>query len=247
MCGIFFSCNRNKPISPSQTCLECLRQRGPDNHATVSKESVSTSTTSRNLTGQQEAYPLSLTFVSTVLSLRGDSVVSQPLEDLESGSLLCWNGEAWEVQGKTVDGNDAKVLFDLLKVVIRESPHEQALHRIVSIFSDVSGPFAFVFYDAPHHRVFYGRDALGRRSLAIRNTLPESVVISSVCDTMDCEMWSEVEADGIYVLHLQGAFESSAATSGRIERIPRTHEKPGIGLDFALVCLFSPLSILVRL
>ena len=236
MCGIFFSYSRNQPIPPSYACLECLRKRGPDSYSTVSCGSVLTDNAPQDLLGELEANPISLDIVSTVLSLRGDVVVSQPLKDPESGSLLCWNGEAWSIQGKTVDGNDAEAILNLLTRAVRETSYEQALSRIVSIISDISGPFAFVFYDALHHCVFFGRDALGRRSLAIRDTLPEGVVVSSICDTMDFKVWSEVEADGMYVLHLEGAFGSSVTMPGVIEHIPRTLKQSDIAQKSGLVC-----------
>ncbi|KAL8341507.1 hypothetical protein RB598_003439 [Gaeumannomyces tritici] len=55
-----------------------------------------------------------LSFTSTVLSLRGNAVTIQPFEDPLSGSVLCWNGEAWKMDGRGVQGNDGAELFALL-------------------------------------------------------------------------------------------------------------------------------------
>ena len=219
MCGIFFCYNRDKPEHPSEACLESLQRRGPDSVSTVSRFLEDGGKSSQDSASIQHVQLASLTFVSTVLSLRGNDTVRQPLEDRESGSLLCWNGEAWKLHGQPFDGNDAEAIFDLLLKSTDTLSHDQALQNILSSVSAISGPFAFVFYDAPHHRIFYGRDVLGRRSLAIRNTLPESLVISSVCDATCAQPWTEVEANGVYVLNL-GISTSSADVSGRITRVP---------------------------
>ncbi|KAF6217817.1 hypothetical protein HO133_006644 [Letharia lupina] len=139
-----------------------------------------------------------LTFLSTVLSLRGSSVVRQPLRDPESGSSLCWNGEAWKIGNQSIQGSDAEYVFDLFLNATKRhrdnadhtpaSPNH-SLQGVVDILSSITGPYAFVLYDAQHHRVFYGRDAL------------------------DSEHCMEVEADGIYVLDL-------TANVDRVTRVP---------------------------
>ena len=211
MCGIFLSCSQEEHHPPSEALLDNLKRRGPDG-ADFTSLSVTLDTTASRTSGskiQERTY--FLTFLSTVLALRGSSVVGQPLRDPGSGSLLCWNGEAWKIGNHLIQGNDAEYVINLFLDATRKpsddadntlaSP-DQSLQGVIDILSSITGPYAFVFYDAQHHRVFYGRDALGRRSLLIRRHSTTTVVISSVCDPTESKHWMEVEADGIYVLDL---------------------------------------------
>ena len=158
--------------------------------------------------------------------------MGQPLEDQESGSLLCWNGEAWGLRGKLVDGNDAETVFESLLKSIQTSSYDQALQDFLEIIASITGPYAFVFYDAHYHRVFFGRDSLGRRSLAIHHDLSESLVISSICDLTGNRTWEEVGTEGIYMLDLQKLSKTTNEFSELIVHIPRQRceRKPGLPL-----------------
>lgn len=152
-----------------------------------------------------------LTLVSTVLSLRGDEVMRQPMEDRSSGSLLCWNGEVWKIDGTIFGGNDVQLIFSLLLEATKHKNEEnddkpiaytETLQAVINVIASLSGPYAFVFYDARHQRVFYGRDILGRRSLLSQSTEGGNLTVSSICDGSVSNAWSEVEANGIYWLDL---------------------------------------------
>lgn len=246
MCGILFCCSQDKPLSPSQTCLESLQRRGPDDHCTISKFVAVKAASTEDPAFSQGTQSGFLTFTSTVLSLRGDTIVSQPLENSESGSLLCWNGEAWKIHDSTVDGNDAEIVFNMFLNCTRTTLYDQALQNILNLVAHIVGPYCFVFYDAQHQRVFYGRDALGRRSLTIKKSLQGSLVISSVCDAVDDDSWMEIEADGMYMLDLQEAFKPSLVPPKGIVHIPWVREKRCSDLPFTLVqSPFFP-SVLLR-
>ena len=211
MCGIFFSCSQEEPRPPSKALLDNLKRRGPDGNDSTSPSITLETTASRNPGSKMQERTYFLTFLSTVLALRGSSVVRQPLRDPESGSLLCWNGEAWKIGNQLIQGNDAEyVLNAFLNATRRHSDDtndtlaapNHSLQGFVDLLSSITGPYAFVFYDAQNHRVFYGRDALGRRSLLIRRYSMTSIVLSSICDPTESKDWTEVEADGIYVLDL---------------------------------------------
>ena len=218
MCGIFCSFSQEDHQHPSNDLLENLRRRGPDGVDSVSTTLILEAAVSRKSCSNIKKRTLFLTFLSTVLSLRGSSIVKQPLSDPESGSLLCWNGEAWSIGSQSIQVNDAEYMFNIfLDAANRHSDNldntiasqDHSLQGVVDILTGVTGPYAFVFYDAPHHRVFYGRDALGRRSLLIRRHSTRGLVLSSICDPTDFEGWMEVEADGIYVLDLTANIEFS--------------------------------------
>ena len=211
MCGIFFSCSQEKHRPPSNALNDNLQRRGPDGADSISSSVTLETTASRNFGLEMSKQTCFLTFLSTVLSLRGNSVVRQPLRDPESGALLCWNGEAWKISNQSIQGNDAKGVFDVfLHAVKRHSgdadnalaSSNRSLQAVIDMLCSIAGPYAFVLYDTQNHRVFYGRDALGRRSLLIRRYSKTSIVISSICDPTDSGEWMEVEANGIYVLDL---------------------------------------------
>lgn len=188
MCGIFFSLSRHGYISPDPSTADLLHHRGPDRFGIHTV-----------LVPQEEgASDLYATFLSTVLSLRGIEVVPQPLHDHVTVSVLCWNGEAWSVNGDAVTGSDTKFVYDLLV----KASSAGGRPAVIELMSNIRGPYAIVFYDQVNGYVYYGRDCLGRRSLLKKVTTDGSLLLSSVCDNASGEGWVEVEADGIYVLDL---------------------------------------------
>ncbi|KAK3939492.1 asparagine synthase [Diplogelasinospora grovesii] len=190
MCGIHAVLTSPKVSSSSHdlsTDLKsCLCNRGPDYLGQVQRRGPA---------------PWSLTFTSTVLALRGDHVAQQPLGDLHIGSVLCWNGEAWRIDGHPVNGNDGEAIYGLLTKASATENNEAA---ILSVLRSIEGPFAFVYYDAPSQTVYYGRDRLGRRSLMINAQDEGTLTLCSIAESGDAS-WKEVEADGIYVLHLESS------------------------------------------
>lgn len=236
MCGIFFSISQGDRLTPDEEFLDTIGKRGPDSIGTRSLTVTIQPITSANTLAQRRL----LTFVLTVLSLRGDSITNQPLEDPDTGSLLCWNGEAWKIDNALVQGNDAKAVFHLLLQASHScstypqdgssSPHE-GLRNAVQAIGSITGPYAFVFYDAQSRQIFYGRDALGRRSLVTKRHGAESLAISSVPDATELVGWEEVEADGVYMLDL----ERNAAS-----HIPWAVGDQALASPYPLV--FTPLS-----
>lgn len=148
----------------------------------------------------------SLTFSTSVLSLRGNSIAEQPLEDPQTGSILCWNGEAWKINDRVCKGNDAKAVFDVLLQAIKPnvipSSAEETALAVINALRNVSGPGAFVFYDGLNQKIFYGRDRLGRRSLLQTADSSGNLLISSVCHPSESETWTEVKAGWMCVLDL---------------------------------------------
>lgn len=195
MCGIHLSISHDGFRGPSDGTKRLLRNRGPD-----SAHQHDIVITSNDL---YQADPLYASFFSTVLSLQGEVVVSQPLVDKITGSVLCWNGEAWKIRGIALNGNDTESIFDLLLTASAQDGNRSgntSYGGMIDAIASISGPYAFVFYDAPNRRLFYGRDCLGRRSLLKSNTNPDELLISSICDNQTGENWAEVEADGIYMV-----------------------------------------------
>ncbi|KAJ5779427.1 hypothetical protein N7457_007147 [Penicillium paradoxum] len=196
MCGIFFSLSSSKPTSSTEEACNLLQKRGPD--------SYKTHTLQKDINAQDGvSLPLSyyLTFTSTVLSLRGDHVYTQPLVDPTTQSVLCWNGEAWKIAEKRVQGNDTEQVFDLFLQAVN-SDRESSVERLAEAISNISGPFAFVFYDAVNSRLFYSRDCLGRRSLLEGFDEDGNLKICSICDSASVDCFKEVGTDGVCTIDL---------------------------------------------
>ena len=230
MCGIFFSCSLKGHVLPGYTLQERLQKRGPDSYATILRSVPSVENViSQHSTSKMHKTTYSLAFVSSVLSLRGKSIVKQPLEDPQSGSIFCWNGEAWKYQQGAVESNDTRNLFDILLGAANSRPFigeheicsdEPSLTSIINAIGSVSGPHAFIFYDAPRQRVFFGRDVLGRRSLLLNNCSLDNFVISSVGDSSQIDRWNEVEPDGVYMLDLAANRTASIKMFDTATRLP---------------------------
>ncbi len=189
MCGINVAVSSNTPRVYSPQLASRLQNRGPDHLGRV-------------VEGRVGSTARILTFTSTVLSLRGDHVTKQPFVS-GAGSVLCWNGEAWKIAGRRIDGNDGEAIFTLLTNASASSPESQ--NAVLDALRSIEGPFAFVYFDKPACTLFFGRDRLGRRSLEIhQDNTSCTLVLSSVPETCHPD-WMEVEADGIYSVRLGDA------------------------------------------
>lgn len=203
MCGIHFTLSASTPVHPDGIVIELLKNRGPDSFQQL--EVKVSASDGKNISGEAQQYQM--VFSSSVLSLRGDHTAVQPFQDKTTGSILCWNGEAWEIGERRISGNDGEILFSLLNQKesstvrdhLSKDDVRSRIKHITAIFSSIRGPYAFIYYDALIGKVFFGRDCLGRRSL-LKSTGPASVLtISSVCAERGCD---EVNANDIYVLDL---------------------------------------------
>jgi hypothetical protein len=223
MCGIFFSLSRTGHVTPDTSTQRLLQNRGPD--STGQHQTIIESSTERASTR------LHATFLSTVLALRGNDIVEQPLRDDATASVLCWNGEAWSIAGHAVDGNDSRLVFTKLLHACT-GPRDASARRVIELLSVVRGPYALVFYDAFHKRIYYGRDCLGRRSLLQKSTPDGTLVLSSVCDNASGESWAEVEADGIYIVDVELGDPTSESLP--VTKIPhrRSDQEENSGLSF---------------
>ncbi|KAB8289689.1 hypothetical protein EYC80_010601 [Monilinia laxa] len=202
MCGIYASISTRGLQTSSHALKHFLCNRGPDHTGSAQANFNSSDGT---------IYFLS--FLSTVLALRGDHITPQPFDGStivnastsNPNSILCWNGEAWKIDGELVNGNDGQVIYDMLvKAVSTAISASDATVAVVKTLRSISGPFAFVFWDSFHGAIYCGRDRLGRRSLLynVDNTsedLGESEYIefASTADPAQGN-WKEIEADGIY-------------------------------------------------
>ncbi|KAI1194585.1 asparagine synthase-domain-containing protein [Nemania serpens] len=193
MCGIHATITASTDSGLSPELRQSLVNRGPDHLGQAHREIPQISSDEK----------LRLYFTSTVLALRGDHITRQPLEeDVGVGSVLCWNGEAWRINGEPVPGNDGEAVFSLLQSAASSSRQTREAH-VVDVLRNIEGPFAFVYYDSAARRVYYGRDRLGRRSLLIkRPNEVDSITLSSIA-SVPTAGWEEVSSEGIWSIDLK--------------------------------------------
>lgn len=198
MCGIFCSISKAGCIGPNDKTVALLNARGPDSHR-QHQVILDIPHSSANISNTDQYH---LTFFSTVLALRGPVPVAQPLVDEQTGSVFCWNGEAWLFNDSAVGDNDTRYIFaKLISASLSLNPN--AVDTIVTILKAIAGPFAFVFYDATHFTLYYGRDRLGRRSFLISEPSREQLILSSVCDSVRPQDLREIDSSYIYKATLQ--------------------------------------------
>ncbi|KAK5635149.1 hypothetical protein RRF57_010861 [Xylaria bambusicola] len=199
MCGIHATITTSKDSGLSSDLRQSLVNRGPDHFGQAQRE----------LPCADADRQLHLYFTSTVLALRGNHVARQPLDDkTPTGSVLCWNGEAWRIDGRPVDGNDGEAVFSMLQSS-DSSFHQTREAYVLDVLRRIEGPFAFVYYDSASSQVYYSRDRLGRRSLLIKiSDDTNSITLSSIA-SVPTNGWEEVSSDGIWSLNLSLYKEAS--------------------------------------
>lgn len=228
MCGIYLAISRNGYVEPSSKTRELLQRRGPDSVQELRLEFDAGSTgLSQGGSASHEPPKTYITCVSTVLSLRGDHTVNQPvrsnghLAGAECESFLCWNGEAWKIDNTPVQGNDSEQVFALLSAIAKQ-PNSRPMEDLVAeALAHVSGPYAFAFFDPVSQTVHFGRDFLGRRSLLYTATPAGDLVLTSVSDANDGP-WHEVEADGVYTIDLA----QPSLIRSELRKVPHLYSNP---------------------
>lgn len=167
----------------SEDILCHLRRRGPDRSQQLIK------------TVSDPFYEC--LFSGHVLHLRG-LVTPQPLEDANSNIFL-WNGEIFNGLHVGDLENDTEVMFHRLGLCSSEMD-------ILSLFSSVWGPWSFIYYEAPRHSLWFGRDYFGRRSLLwqFSNEVDSAFCLTSVSGGSESDnQWQEVPASGIFKIDLK--------------------------------------------
>ena len=175
--------------------LEALRRRGPD---AVAEHYITFG-------------PFELWMAGAVLSLRGQNITPQPLIDA-AGNVLLWNGEIFGGGVEVLPGTS-----DTTKLIAALA----AAPSVPSLMRDLQGPWAFAYWHAASRTLWYGRDALGRRSL-LRDassgdgsvlekaasgsheqlTLRLSSVAVESADGTTTTAWDDLPANGLCSVHL---------------------------------------------
>ena len=225
MCGFLFSCSLESIPNHCLSLLHLVSRRGPDDLRTIQR-----SIYSPRDNGSEQAKPLfHFSLAASVLSLRGETIVTQPVLDDPSASFLVWNGEAWRLESRAVSGNDTTLVFRTMltkctdSVAIHQSEAERGkavAEAVRDVLQAIDGPFSFLFFHGPTGLVFYGRDSFGRRSLLVSQDQTGNFRISSVSAGPDPAPWREVETGGIFMLGVSSAFVGAALSSDEQNRPP---------------------------
>ncbi|CEM13916.1 unnamed protein product [Vitrella brassicaformis CCMP3155] len=177
MCGILWLltnreeirlCRTSLPWLPNLECvtpltaahmgrlLDAIKKRGPD-HPDGHECSTDTDESCGGNGFVVDAY-------GSVLQLRGDVAVRQPLRRSQDGDqLLSWNGEIFGGLRVGEHDNDAQRLFECISSV--DGGDDEALN----VLDAIQGPFAFAWLRRQEQtqQLWFGRDKLGRRSLMV--------------------------------------------------------------------------------
>jgi asparagine synthetase B (glutamine-hydrolysing) len=148
--------------------------------------------------------------------MRGAEMATQPFV-ADNGDVFLFNGEIFDgvdvgfsrsssrlfklmslIRQIGPEENDGRKLFDL---ILREGPS-----NFFAAIRNVEGPYAFIYYQASNHRIYFARDPLGRRSLLMHRPTPISpfLFISSNGPSVDYPLneWEEVSCDAVHCYHL---------------------------------------------
>ncbi|XP_071735562.1 uncharacterized protein [Rutidosis leptorrhynchoides] len=168
-------------------------------------------------------------FIGATLQLRGTYPITQPLLD-KSGNILIYNGEVFGGIGLDFDSNDTEVLMQCLRKCCNCISHEHEgmcaahgneMYSVPELLSSIKGPWALVYWQESSKTIWFGRDALGRRSLLVHwpslsdsrlmfSSVSPPSAIAEISDT-GCEngpselnFWEELPC-GVYSLSMDAS------------------------------------------
>lgn len=170
------------PVTNVAPLLPDLQRRGPDATDINTIELTPTAT---------------LQMVATTLSMRGTSALSDFAQaKTNDDDILLFNGEIYNTPDETENQNlpDTNYLLHLLSTA-QDDINVSCLDRLL-------GPWTFIFWHSVRRRLYFGRDALGRRSLLIRADPGRSLTITSIAPRHDSAGFVELPPAGLAYLDL---------------------------------------------
>jgi asparagine synthetase B (glutamine-hydrolysing) len=118
----------------------------------------------------------SLHLAGSLLQLRGSAPSAAPLADARTGSLLLFNGEVFGGLPLAPGASDAAALLTALAACAADAA------AVVGVLSRLRGPWALIYWSPEARTLFFGRDALGRRSLLRRGpTAADTRLVLASC------------------------------------------------------------------
>jgi hypothetical protein len=176
---------------------------------------------------------------ASVLGIRGSAPALQPLVSTVTGDMLSFNGEVFRYDND--DDDDSNVSG---AVVAGDEADSHALLRALerapspgTVLARVHGPWALCYWRASSATLYFGRDAIGRRSLLVARTArglalcSVAVPLGALCgaegaeDPADARAlaadWQELPplpAGGLWQLTLARAAGAGAGAGGSAAR-----------------------------
>ncbi|CCI49558.1 unnamed protein product [Albugo candida] len=169
MCGVAFVWRTKVSQKHERKQIEeKLTPRGPDKYGFVQRDTKF---------GSFELH-------ASVLHVRGDQITPQPIENAFS-DILCWNGEIFGGTDMPSDMalNDTQWLSDAFERASIQSDPELA---ILDVITSIRGPFAVLFYHQRTHKVYFGHDRFGRRSLVYHTQIPHLYPANATTTSAAC-------------------------------------------------------------
>jgi hypothetical protein len=138
--------------------------------------------------------------------------LSQEYVDELAGAILSHNAASLSKLNRPVvnlyqSTSDSMQIFKILTDTDKYYSSSEFTEHLLNTLSNIKGPWAIIFYHAPSHTLYFGRDALGRRSLLYH--FPSSpktdseFLLTSVGSMEEAGFWNEVPTEGIYALPLK--------------------------------------------
>ncbi|KAK9861586.1 hypothetical protein WJX84_011188 [Apatococcus fuscideae] len=156
MCGILLVLDRSSKRHSTINFRDGLARRGPDQLDTLQVDSSSAT---------------HLQFEASTLQLRGSNKLPAILQD-GHGNVLLFNGEIFS--GLEVPGgqNDRQCLLEALA----------ACSSVTEVMQRIRGPWTFIYWAAQQQQLWFGCDAIGRRSLLMHAPVgqEDSFMLASV-------------------------------------------------------------------
>ncbi|KAI5479249.1 asparagine synthase (glutamine-hydrolyzing) [Pseudohyphozyma bogoriensis] len=190
------------------TCVGAVKPRPDCSHSRIQQAAISSSTS------------FELRFHTSVLHMRGTEVTPQPFVS-EEGDVLLFNGEVFDGLEVSTTENDGQKLFDAIQ--------SAGPDNFLSAIKHVEGPYAFVYYQAKTHKLYFARDPLGRRSLLLHKpsaTSPFLLLSSNApSSTYALSEWEELGAEAVYSYDL-GEMLNDTGVIYPFDRLLTTHPDP---------------------
>ncbi|KAI3763695.1 hypothetical protein L2E82_13689 [Cichorium intybus] len=167
-----------------------------------------------------------LIFVGATLQLRGVYPITQPLVD-KSGNILVYNGEVFGGIEVNSDSNDTEILMQSLNKCCSCISHEHedtcgnGKYSVPEILSKIKGPWALIYWQESSKTIWFGRDAIGRRSLVVHwpSSKDSRFILSSVSPPSaidELNFWEELPC-GVYSLAMS-ASKMDEKLVGKVKR-----------------------------
>ncbi|PWN33276.1 uncharacterized protein FA14DRAFT_60069 [Meira miltonrushii] len=152
-----------KPIWWDETA-QVIKNRGPD----ACQESI-----------HLASEGIQIRLCASVLALRGDQVVSQPLWTDDGRYMFLWNGEVFHstLPDFDLDKHDGVQILECIQDLVRKG--KVLATAFASVLGSIEGPYAAVLIDTTTGSMCFARDPIGRRSLLMIRSDNEIVLASA--------------------------------------------------------------------